>query len=138
MKRGLLTWSCLLFALASLSPILFSQEKMAQAQPRETAKILNVIEHPEGRPYDFVGRTPARVFDAYPFYDINVQVGNQCHLVRYEAQTGYYPSAWQPGSAVQARLGKGVVYLMRYDGEEIPTRILQSCQDPRSIPPVHF
>jgi hypothetical protein len=126
MKQIFVAWLLLSFALA-----LFSQEKTFQSQEPQTAKILDVVEHAEGRPFDWIARTPARVYDGYPFYDVKLQVGKQCFVVRYEAQTGYYPSAWKPGSTVKARIATGVVYLVRYDGEEVPTGILLRCQRAR-------
>jgi hypothetical protein len=123
MKQIFVIWFLLSFPLA-----LFSQEKTLQSQTLQTARILGVVEYAEGRPFDWVARTPARVYDGYPFYDMKLQVGGQCYVVRYEAQTGYYPSAWKPGSTVKARIGNGIVYLVRYDGEEVPTGILLRCQ----------
>jgi hypothetical protein len=123
MKQILVTWFLLSFPFA-----MFSQEKTFRSQTLETARILGVVEYAEGRPFDWVARTPARVYDGYPFYDVKLQVGGQCFVVRYEAQTGYYPSAWKPGSTVKARIGNGLVYLVRYDGEEVPTGILMRCQ----------
>jgi|SRR6516225_6435366 hypothetical protein len=124
---GWLVLLLLLLPLTSFPQILFSQENMAPSQPLKTAKILDVVAHPEGRVFDLINESPAPVYDGYPFYDIKLGVGNKCYVVRYEAQTGYYSSAWKPGNKVQARVGKGVVYLLRYDGEEVPARILQHC-----------
>jgi hypothetical protein len=127
MKLTFLSPFLLSLPLALFSQDLTSQEKMVPSQAFQSAKVVDVVEYPEGRPFDWVGRTPARVYDGYPFYDLTLQLGGQCYIVRYEAQTGFYPSAWKPGSTVKARRGKGVVYLLRYDGEEVPTGILLRC-----------
>ncbi len=131
MKQTFWRWLGLALPLALFSPGLFAQERMATSRSLETAKVLGVVAHPEGRIFDWIAHTPVPVYDDYPFYDMKLQVGNQCYIVRYEAQTGYYPSAWKPGKTVQARVSNGVVYLVRYDGEEVPTGILQRCSTPR-------
>jgi hypothetical protein len=94
----------------------------------ETAKILEVHAHPEGRAVNYVNDTPARVYDGYPFYDIEVQLGGECYVARFESQTGYYPANWKPSSTVQARMDSGQIYLLRYDGAEVPTSIVGRCQ----------
>lgn len=131
MKQIFLNWLLLLLPLALFSQSLFSQERMASSKSLQNARILEVVAHPEGRVFDLIDESPAPVYDRYPFYDIKLGVGDACYVVRYEAQTGYYSSAWQPGKTVEARVGKGVVYLMRYDGQEVPTAILLRCQSPR-------
>jgi hypothetical protein len=88
----------------------------------ETGNILSVEKHGEGRPFDWVrgGLALIPVYDRYAFYDITIQSGGKNYVVRYETQTGYYPAAWKPGNPIQYRPGHGRLYLLRYDGEEVP------------------
>ena len=99
---------------------------------RQTGKILAVEPHEEGRAFDWVrgGLTLIPLYDHYPFYDITIQSGGKNYVVRYETQTGYYPTAWKPGSTIQVRLGRGRLYLLRYDGEEVAASILRRESSP--------
>src|SRR5260370_35484009 len=109
-----------------LAPVaLFSQSQTSQAEKFQTGKVLAVVEHPECRVFDWVNHGTAPIYDGYPFYDINVQMDNKGYVVRYESQTGYHPSAWQPGNEVKARIESVRIYLQRYDGSEVPTSILK-------------
>jgi hypothetical protein len=92
----------------------------------QTGKILSVEKNGEGRAFDWVrgGLASIPVYDHYPFYDITIQVSRKNYVVRYETQTDYYPAAWKPGSSIQVRLGHGRLYLLRYDGVEVPASIL--------------
>ncbi|HTD23857.1 MAG TPA: hypothetical protein VK738_14455 [Terriglobales bacterium] len=118
-------FSVLILLLAPVA--LFSQNQTLQAEKFQTGKVLAVVEHPEGRVFDWVNHGTAPIYDGYAFYDINVQLDNKCYVVRYESQTGYYPSAWQPGNEVKARIESGRIYLQRYDSAEVPTSILKRC-----------
>ena len=93
----------------------------------QTGKILSVEKHGEGRAFDWVrgGLASIPVYDHYPFYDIAIQLGSRNYVVRYESQTDYYPAAWKAGSPIQVRLGHGRLYLLRYDGVEVPASIVQ-------------
>ncbi|SRR5260370_5834029 len=111
-----------------LAPVaLFSQSQTLHAEKFQTGKVLAVVEDPEGRVFDWVNHGIAPIYDGYPFYDINLKVNNQCYVVRYESHTGYYPSGWQSGSEVKARIESGRIYLQRYEGAEVPTSILKRC-----------
>jgi hypothetical protein len=92
----------------------------------QTGNIVSVEKHGEGRAFDWVrgGLALIPVYDHYPFYAITVQVGGKNYVVRYETQTDYYPAAWEPGSPIQVRLGHGRLYLLRYDGVEVPASIV--------------
>jgi hypothetical protein len=103
---------------------LFPQDQNQGLQP---AKILEVDAHSEGRMVNYVNETPAPVYDRYPYYDMRVRVGSDCYVVRFESQTGYYPANWKADSTVQARMANGALYLVRYDGAEVPTRIVGRC-----------
>jgi hypothetical protein len=110
--------------LFCFSAPLFSQDQNQGLQP---VKILEVDAHLEGRMVNYVNETPAPVYDRYPYYDMRVQVGSDCYVVRFESQTGYYPANWKQDSTVQARMANGVLYLVRYDGAEVPTSIVARC-----------
>lgn len=103
---------------------LLSQDQNKALQP---AKILGVDAHPEGRIVYWTNADTTPTYDGYPYYDISVQLGGDCYVSRYESHTGYYPADWKPGSTVQARMGGGVIYLVRYDGAEVPTRVQVRC-----------
>lgn len=92
----------------------------------QTGNILSVEKHGEGRAFDWVrgGLASIPVYDHYPFYDITIQLSGKNYVVRYETQTDYYPAAWKPGSPIKVRLGHGRLYLLRYDGVEVPTGIV--------------
>jgi hypothetical protein len=92
----------------------------------QTGNILSVEKHGEGRAFDWVrgGLALIPVYDHYAFYNIAIQLGGKSYVVRYETPTGYYPAAWKPGNPVQVRQGHGRLYLLRYDGEEVPASIV--------------
>jgi hypothetical protein len=92
----------------------------------QTGNILSVEKHGEGRAFDWVrgGLALIPVYDHYPFYDITIQLGGRNYVVRYETQTDYYPAPWKPGSSIQVRLGHGRLYLLRYNGVEVPASIV--------------
>ena len=92
----------------------------------QAATIVAVQKHSEGRVFDWVkaGLNPIPLYDNYPYYDMTIQVGKKTFVVRYEAQTDYFPSAWKAGSSVTVRLAQGRMYLLRYDGVEVPLSIL--------------
>ena len=105
---------------------------------QQTATIVAVQKHSEGRVFDWVraGLNPIPLYDNYPFYDMTIQVEKKTFVVRYEAQTDYFPSAWKPGSTITVRVVKGRMYLLRYDGGEVPVSILtrSSSHRPASCP----
>jgi len=91
-----------LFLLTSLS---FSADNL------QTAKVLAVKAHDNGRIAFWEGRTP--IYDGYPFYDITLLLGQKKYVVRYESLTGFYPSSWKVGREIQVRIqGKGKMYLI--------------------------
>jgi hypothetical protein len=92
----------------------------------QTGNILSVEQHGEGRPFDWVrgGLALIPVYDHYAFYDITIQLSGRNYVARYETQTGYYPAAWKPGNPIHVRQGHGRLYLLRYDGEEVPASIV--------------
>jgi hypothetical protein len=92
----------------------------------QTGNILSVEKHEEGRAFDWVrgGLALIPVYDHYAFYDITIQSSGDNYVVRYETQTGYYPAAWKPGNPIQVRQGHGRLYLLRYDGEQVPASIV--------------
>ena len=118
--RSLIAFMIVSFAMLSLASI------YAAAAELRPAKILGVDAHPEGRiVYWSNDRTPT--YDGYPYFNISVQLGGDCYISRYDSQSGYYPADWKPGSTVQAHVGGGVIYLVRYDGAEVPTSIQTRC-----------
>jgi hypothetical protein len=119
--------------LLALSLLAFAQEgpsdsasSSAKVPRLQTGKVLSVEKHGEGRAFDWVrgGLALIPVYDHYPFYDITIQWGGKNYVVRYETQTDYYPAAWKPGSPIEARLGHGRLYLLRYDGVEVSASIV--------------
>jgi hypothetical protein len=92
----------------------------------QTGNILSVEQHGEGRAFDWIrgGLALIPVYDHYAFYDITIQWSGNLYVVRYEAQTGYYPAAWKPGNPIQVRPGHGRLYLLRCDGVEVPASIV--------------
>jgi hypothetical protein len=65
----------------------------------ETAKILSIQNHSQGRITHWEGRVP--IFDGQPVYDITLQWKEKKYVVRYESLTGYYPKAWEAGKESQ-------------------------------------
>jgi hypothetical protein len=92
----------------------------------QTAKVVGVQAHPEGRPFDYVNDSSslAQIYDDYPYYDITLQVGGKKFVVRYDNMGGYFPSAWKPGNEVKVREDAGRLYILRYDGVLVSTGIL--------------
>ena len=64
------------------------------------------------------------VYDHYAFYNIAIQLSGKNYVVPYETETGYYPAAWKPGNPIKGRQGRGRLYPVRYDGEEVPASIV--------------
>jgi hypothetical protein len=92
----------------------------------QTATIVAVEKHSEGRVFDWVkaGLNPIPLYDNYPYYDMAIRVEKKTFVVRYEAQTDYFPAGWKVGTSITVRLAKGRMYLLRYDGVEVPVSIL--------------
>ena len=92
----------------------------------QTGNILSVEQHREGRAFDWItgGLALIPVYDHYAFYNITIQLSGKNYVVRYETQTGYYPAAWKPGNPIQVRQGHGRLYLLRYDGDQVPASIV--------------
>lgn len=114
--------------LIALALPVFAQDRPAPSPNRElqTAKIVSVQPHEEGRAFDWIGRGAIPIYDRYPFYDLSLDLNGKSYTVRYESQTGYYPAAWKEGSTIQVRTGRGRLYLSRYDGEEVPASIIRT------------
>lgn len=123
MRRRLTLW----FATLLAAPLLIAAQEQ-QASPvggeLQTAKIISVQAHAEGRAFDWVARGAIAIYDRYPFYDLVVDLAGMTYTVRYESQTGYYPAAWKAGNSVQVRVARGKLYLLRYDDVEVPAAIV--------------
>jgi hypothetical protein len=119
----------ILILLALTLPV-FAQKDLGDSHATisrlQTGNILSVEKHGEGRAFDWVrgGLALIPVYDHYGFYDLTIQLSGKNYVVRYESQTGYYPAAWKPGNPIQVRQGHGRLYLLRYDGEEVPASIV--------------
>jgi hypothetical protein len=95
--------------------ILLLVTSFSSADDPQTARVLAVKAHENGRIAFWEGRTP--IYDGYPLYDITLLIGQKKYVVRYESLTGFYPSAWKAGREIQVRIqGKGKIYLI--NGEE--------------------
>jgi hypothetical protein len=95
--------------------ILLLVTSFSSADDLQTARVLAVKAHENGRIAFWEGRTP--IYDGYPFYDITLLIGQKKYVVRYESLTGFYPSGWKAGREIQVRIqGKGKMYLI--NGEE--------------------
>jgi hypothetical protein len=92
-------------------------------QGLQTAKVVSIKKHPQGRIAHWEGRTP--VFDGYPVYDITLQWNNKKYLVRYESLTGYYPKAWDIGNEIRVKHERGQFILYRGD-ETVMAREISS------------
>ena len=93
----------------------------------QTAKVVDVQAHPEGRPFDYVNEgTLVPIYDNYPYYDITLQVGDKKYVVRYDNMGGYFPTAWKAGNEVKVRVDHGKMYILRYDGVLVDAPILQT------------
>ena len=102
-------------------------------QSLQSAKILSIQKHPQGRINHWEGRVP--IFDGQPVYDITLLWNHRKYVVRYESLTGYYPKAWEPGKEIQVKRERGRFLLYRGD-EAVPAREVGShdCV-PSSSPP---
>ena len=123
----------IILILLALTPPAFAQQGLGDSASApatisrlQTGNILCVEMHGEGRAFDWVRGCLALipVYDHYAFYDITIQWRGKNYVVRYETQTGYYPAAWKPGNPIQVRPGHGRLYLLRYDGVEVPASIV--------------
>jgi hypothetical protein len=90
----------------------------AETEP-QTAKVVTVKKHAQGRIAHWEGRTP--VYDGNPVYDITLQWNNKKYVVRYESLTGYYPKAWDAGNEIRLKHERGRFILYRGD-EPVPAR----------------
>ena len=116
--------------IIGLSLILLTSSQASRSESHtnglQTATIMAIQKHPEGRAVDWVkaGLNPIPLYDNYPYYDMTIRVEKKTFVVRYESQTDYFPSAWKAGSSLIVRLARGRMYLLRYDGIEVPVSIL--------------
>jgi hypothetical protein len=138
MKRA----SASILALLMVATLTFAAQEVAtdedtkNAADLKTAQVVAVKNYDRGRIVRWEGRVP--IFDDYPFYDISLLLDSKKYVVRYESMTGYYPSAWKPGSEIRVRLkGKGRMYLLN-GSEEVVVGIFnnkaQQCVFPNSPP----
>jgi hypothetical protein len=96
-------------------PLLWSQDT-------QVAKVLAIKNHDHGRIAYWEGRVP--IYDGYPLYDITLLSAGKKYVLRYESQTGYYPSAWKAGSEVRIRQqGKGRFLLTNGSDEVLVTPV---------------
>lgn len=97
------------------------------------AKVVAVKEYEQGRIAYWEGNVP--IYDGRPFYDMTLAVGEKKYLVRYESETGYYPSAWKVGSEIQVKKQRGSFILFNR-AEEVRARTVNEsdCVNP-SFPP---
>src|SRR5919201_1485353 len=92
---------------------------LSTGETAQTAKIVAVKKHAEGRIVSWSNRSP--IFDGYPFYDLTLAWNGKKYVVRYESMTGYFPRAWQAGHDVTVRRERGLFTL--YNGQEpVPAR----------------
>lgn len=77
----------------------------------QTAKIVAIKKHAEGRIVSWQGNLPA--FDGYPFYDIILEWNGKNYAVRYESPTGYYPEYWAVGKVIHAQRESGAFRIFR-------------------------
>jgi len=87
--------------------IAFSNDEM------QTAKIVAVKKHAEGRIISWQGRIP--IFDNYPFFDITLRWKSKNYVVRCESPGAYYPKAWETGKDIRVRRERGRFLLYRGD-----------------------
>ena len=126
MSRKVLPSSLALSILLSV-PLWISAQDSPTPGTKELqhAKLVSVEAHTEGRPFDWVARGAIAIYDQYPFHDLTLALNGMTYTVRYESQTGYYPAAWKPGSTIAVRMGHGRLYLLRYDGDEVPASLIR-------------
>lgn len=105
----------------------------AVAETVQTARILAIKKHPEGRIVSWSNRVP--IFDGYPFYDLTLEWNGKKYVVRYESMTGYYPKAWQLGYEIPAKREGGLFTLYNSD-EGTPARVINphDCVEASSPP----
>jgi hypothetical protein len=132
-RARLVLLSAVLLALtlvaAAQEPQLLDPDRILQpGEKLQTAKVVDVKAHPEGRPFDYANESTSlvRLYDDYPYYDITLQAGDKKYVVRYESMGGYYPSGWQPGKDVKVKIDRGRAYILRYDGVLVEAPILQT------------
>jgi hypothetical protein len=106
--------------MSKLCALLLAICSVATAQPT-SARVIAIKKYPNGRVVDW-DRYVA-IYDGYPVYDIELQVGEKTYIVRYESMTGYYPHAWNVGNTIEAKKDGGRFLLMR-GSEEIRARIV--------------
>jgi len=109
---------------------------LACAEIPQTAKILAIKKHPEGRIVSWSNRSP--IFDGYPFYDLTLAWNGRKYVVRYESMTSYFPRTWQLGHDIAVNHERGLFTL--YNGQEaIPAREVnpRDCVE-ASAPPAGF
>ena len=107
-----------------LSSVLGSAQNLSAPERKdalEVGTVAHVEAYSEGRIFDWMSWVP--VYDNYPYYDITIRAVDREYVVRYEAPTGYYPAAWEPGNQIKFQRKKGVLLLLRYDGELVPARM---------------
>ena len=107
-----------------LTAMLMAAFVTACAQDRlQTAKVVSIQKHPQGRVAYWEGRTP--IFDGNPVYDLTLQWNSKRYLVRYESLTGYFPGAWEVGKEIRVKRERGQFILYRGD-EAVPAREISS------------
>jgi hypothetical protein len=126
MPRKVLPGSLALSILLSVPLWISAQDSPPPAtSPLQNAQLVSVEGHTEGRPFDWVARGAIPIYDRYPFHDLTLELNGMRYTVRYESQTGYYPAAWKPGNTIPVRVGHGRLYLLRYDGDEVPASLIR-------------
>jgi len=109
---------------------------LSGAETAQTAKIVAIKKHAEGRIVSWSNRSP--IFDGYPFYDLTLEWNGKKYVVRYESMTGYFPKAWEAGREIPVKREKGLFTL--YNGDEgTPARVVNphDCVE-ASAPPAGF
>jgi len=103
-------------------------------QGPQTAKIVSVRKHAQGRIVSWAGHTP--IFDGYPFYDLTLKWNGKNYVVRYESMTGYYPKTWDVGKEIPVKRERGQFILHQGD-EAVPAREVNpnDCVGTSSPPP---
>jgi hypothetical protein len=106
----------------------------AADQGSQTAKVVSIKKHAEGRIVSWSGHSP--IFDGYPFYDLTLEWNGKSYVVRYESMTGYYPKAWEAGKQILVKHERGQFILSNRD-EAIPARVVNAndCVSTSSPPP---
>jgi hypothetical protein len=86
------------------------------------AKVIAIKTYDRGRVQYWEGRVP--IYDDRPVFDITLEVGNDLTIVRYESNSGYYPSAWKVGQQIQVKKKSRGLYVLMKGEEEIPARVV--------------